>query len=687
MPRVRRVLSAAVLTGVLAAGFLATPASATSAPAPDCSTANFSDNQPGASTFEPVRWMQCEGITHGYADGTYRTARHVSRGESLAFIYRYLDAEPAATDAFPDVPSAHAHAEPISWGEAEKITTGYADGTFRPEREVTRGEFASFLYRAVDPEQAGSAPQFADVPATSAHHDAIAWLAAEEISQGYSDGTFRPRQHITRGEAAILLHRHAVPAGTPGDCRPEQSGTVAYFQDAHEFSPVARDDGQRGSISRLATVLGQVQEQNDAPATVFGGDLAGGTLFGGIYRGMPFVEAFNELGVDAATFGQHDFDFGAEHARDLVAASTFPWISSNIKTPVGEPFLPGRISGVVEAGDLRIGVIGLTGSLQNSSANAEVTQIDYVEASRAALTELESQDVDAVIASAQIDLADARALMAEVPELQVVFREEDSAESAASVEEMANERLIVTGTGDYGAVMEVDFTADACDEVEVAWGIHPVVAQDPEWLQVEQDYEQDLAAQLDREVGTATEALGREQLGYLSADALRSHFDADLGWMNGGGVRADLDAGPISLRELHSIHPYSNTGVLVEVTGDQLVAALNQGADSNPGGSGGFPRPSGFTFAYSPDAPQGERVSEVELADGSAVEAEGTYTLAITNYVAINGGDGVTALQDAPVLVSPEEGIADNQALINHVTALETVTQQAPRTEVLGAGS
>lgn len=114
---------------------------------------------------------------------------------------------------------------------------------------------------------------------------------------------------------------------------------------------------------------------------------------------------------------------------------------------------------------------------------------------------------------------------------------------------------------------------------------------------------------------------------------------------------------------------------------------LNQGADSNPGGFGGFPRPSGFTFAYSPDAPQGERVSEVELADGSAVEAEGTYTLAITNYVAINGGDGVTALQDAPVLVSPEEGIADNQALINHVTALETVTQQAPRTEVLGAGS
>ena len=63
---------------------------------------------------------------------------------------------------------------------------------------------------------------------------------------------------------------------------------------------------------------------------VFGGDLGGGTLFGGVFRGRPMVEAFNRIPVDLASFGQHDFDFGAEHARSLVARSRFTWFTSKV---------------------------------------------------------------------------------------------------------------------------------------------------------------------------------------------------------------------------------------------------------------------------------------------------------------------------------------------------------------------
>lgn len=467
---------------------------------------------------------------------------------------------------------------------------------------------------------------------------------------------------------------------------PSADGTILFFQDAHEFSPRPHANGvQRGSISRLATVLGGLEETNNSPATIFGGDLAGGTLFGGIYKGVPFVEAFNKLGVDAATFGQHDFDFGTNHTRDLVAASDFKWISSNIETRAAEPFLPGQTVGVVEAGGLRIGVIGLTGSLQNSSANAELVQTDYVAASRAALTQLGSQDVDVVVASAQIDLADAEALMAEVPEIQVIMREENSAAAQANITELDNDRLIVTGMGDYGAVMEIDITANLCGDVTTDARIHAVdqtVERDPEWFAVEQSYEADLSNKLDTVVGESTAALTRPEIAYTSADGLRSHFNADLGWINGGGIRADLDAGPITLRELHAIHPYSNVGMLIEVTGAQLVAALNQGADSNPNGSGGFPQPSGFTYAYVPGAPQGQRITDVRLTDGTPVSSEATYSLAITNYVAVNGGDGVTALQNAPVIVTPDEGIADNAALIAYVEKVGTISPLAPRVEI-----
>ncbi|WP_427007970.1 bifunctional metallophosphatase/5'-nucleotidase [Pseudarthrobacter sp. H2] len=467
---------------------------------------------------------------------------------------------------------------------------------------------------------------------------------------------------------------------------PSNEGTVLYFQDAHEFSPRPHaNDVQRGSISRLATVLADLTASNHSPATIFGGDLAGGTLFGGIYKGVPFVEAFNELGVDVATFGQHDFDFGTDHTRDLVAASEFEWIASNIEKHGGEPFLPGQTVGVVKAGDLRIGVIGLTGSLKNSSANAELTQTGYVDASRTALSELESRDVDVVVASAQIDRADAEALMAEVPEIQIIMREEDSAAAQADVTELENERLIVTGMGDYGAVLEIDIAADLCGRITTDATVHAVdqaVEREPKWFAVEQAYEADLSNKLDTVVGESTAALTRPQIAYTSADGLRSHFNADLGWINGGGIRANLDAGPITLRELHAIHPYSNTGMLIQVTGTQLVDALNQGADSNPTGSGGFPQPSGFTYSYTPGAPQGQRITDVRLTDGTPVSSEATYSLAITNYVAVNGGDGVTALQNAAVMVTPDEGIADNASLIAYVEKLGTINPQAPRVEI-----
>lgn len=467
---------------------------------------------------------------------------------------------------------------------------------------------------------------------------------------------------------------------------PSKQGSVLYFQDAHEFSPRPHANGvQRGSVSRLATVLTGLETSNNSPATIFGGDLAGGTLFGGIYKGVPFVKAFNELGVDAATFGQHDFDFGTSHTRDLVAASNFPWISSNIDERTGGPFLPGHTAGVVNAGELRIGVIGLTGSLENSSANVELKQTDYVDASRAALAELKEQNVDVVVASAQIDLADAEALMAEVPEIQVIMREENSAAAPANITELDNERLIATGMGDYGAVLEIDIEKNLCGDVTTNGQIHAVdqtVERDPEWYAVEQAYETDLSSQLDKVVGESTAALSRPEIAYTSADALRSHFNADLGWMNGGGIRADLNAGPITLRELRSIHPYSNVGMLIEVTGSQLVAALNQGADSNPSGGGGFPRPSGFTYAYTPSFPKGERVTDVRLANGTPIDPAGTYSLAITDYVAVNGGDGVTAFQNAQTLVKRDDGIADNASLIAYVEKMGTIGPKPARVEI-----
>lgn len=173
---------------------------------------DFVDNQPGTRYYEPIRWLQLAGITGGYADGTFRKDRDITRAESLAFIYRYVQPDSVVSGApFPDVPANHSFVEPISWAKAEHITGGYADGLFKPARSVTRGEFASFLYRTMDPDHLGPEDtEFKDVSVTSTHYEAITWLASEGLSVGYRDGTYRPDQHITRGEAATLMYRYEM---------------------------------------------------------------------------------------------------------------------------------------------------------------------------------------------------------------------------------------------------------------------------------------------------------------------------------------------------------------------------------------------------------------------------------------------------------------------------------------------
>ncbi|WP_188805976.1 tannase/feruloyl esterase family alpha/beta hydrolase [Citricoccus zhacaiensis] len=171
----------------------------------------FSDNLPGSPYYTPVQWMARTGLSLGYADGTFRKSQAVTRAETAAFLYRYIqpDFDAPEESPFSDVSENSGHFAAIAWAAAEEITRGYADGTFRPGTSVTRGEFATLLYRLEAPDHhAPAISPFKDLPVGGSNYEAITWLASEGISLGDTDGNYNQTAPVSRGHISAFLQRY-----------------------------------------------------------------------------------------------------------------------------------------------------------------------------------------------------------------------------------------------------------------------------------------------------------------------------------------------------------------------------------------------------------------------------------------------------------------------------------------------
>ena len=188
-------------------------------------TINFSDVPPGWTFDHEIRWLSQLGVTSGYDEVggtvTYRGSQPVLREQMAAFLYRFEhegsnpeSGSPAAD--FTDVAASHPFTAHIAWLADEGITTGYADGAFRPGQPVLREQMAAFLYR-----MAGSPPvtlpqgsPFRDVPTTHVFFTEIVWLSRSGITTGYDDGSFAPSQPVRREQMAAFLYRTEYPQVT-----------------------------------------------------------------------------------------------------------------------------------------------------------------------------------------------------------------------------------------------------------------------------------------------------------------------------------------------------------------------------------------------------------------------------------------------------------------------------------------
>ena len=168
-------------------------------------------------------------------------------------------------------------------------------------------------------------------------------------------------------------------------------------------------------------------------------------------------------------------------------------------------------------------------------------------------------------------------------------------------------------------------------------------------------------------------------MGDLCADAYRDQAQADIAFVNSGGVRISIGKGNITYGDILSLSPFGNMLCVIEVTGQDILDALEWGVRSVPRENGSFPQVSGLSFEVdlSIESPcidddddmlmtiEGERRVKNVLVGGEPIDPDKTYTLAGHDYMLLQIADGYTMFRDAPILQDKVK--LDNQVLIDYI--------------------
>ena len=213
-------------------------------------------------------------------------------------------------------------------------------------------------------------------------------------------------------------------------------------------------------------------------------------------------------------------------------------------------------------------------------------------------------------------------------------------------------------------------------------------APDPELQAAVDAYLGGLEQELDVEIGSTTVELdsrrsvvrSRESgIANLFADAMRAATGADVALTNGGGIRADRVYPPgttLLRRDIQSELPFGNRTILLQVTGADLLAALENGVGGVEMGAGRFPHVSGMAFAFDASKPPGSRIADVTVGD-TPLDPSRTYRVATNDFLG-RGGDGYDMFADAPRLIDAAAGKLVAAQVIDAIAAAGEV---APKVE------
>ena len=475
----------------------------------------------------------------------------------------------------------------------------------------------------------------------------------------------------------------------------------------------------------LQQIRDSLRARGDTVLLVDDGDAVQGEPVGTMTRGEAIISLMNALEYDVAIPGNHEFDYGMEQFLHLTELAEFPYICCNF-THEGE--LVFEPSLILEAGGRKIGFVGVTTPETPISSTPRYFQNEEGEFIYGFCGEEEGEALYRAVQQAVDDVR------AQGVDYVVVLGHLGNAESArpwtyADVIEHTNgidvlldghshdtEQVTMKNKDGDEVIRSACGTKLACVgycripvEGEITCGLYtwnnPVSA--PELLGIQNEMSQavaDATEELKAKLGevvaeaaveltindpTETDTNGRPirmvrraetNLGDLVADAFRDQGGADIAINGGGGIRASIPAGNVTREDILKVNPFGNSLCVIQVTGQQLLDALEWGSRAVPSEDGGFLQVSGLSYEVHTgvESPclkddkgmfagiEGERRVRNVLVGEAPLDPEAVYTLAGVDYWLLENGDGYTMFDGAPLLQDRVK--LDNQVLIDYIT-------------------
>jgi len=496
----------------------------------------------------------------------------------------------------------------------------------------------------------------------------------------------------------IAVATTSAQTSAPSPSSRETTITILQLNDVYQIAPV--DRGKRGGMARVATIARTVRVASPNTLFLLAGDFISPSLASRMFKGKQMIDALNSAGLDIATLGNHEFDFGSDILRERMKDSRFAYTIANvIDKATGKPFGGASPYIIRELGGVRVAIFGLllTDTATMSTPGQGVRFDDAVKAGMRVARKLRRQGADLVIALTHLPMPQDKQLAASGDIDLIVGGHEHELLQA-----VAGGALIVKAGSDARNLGRIDLHLARTGNPRPAtrkgrrsrfrlqsldWQVIPVtdaVTDDAETAAVVAGYEQQLNASLGEVIGrtsvtldvrAATVRHGESNIGNFIADAYRAALDSDVALVNSGSLRSDATYGPgeLTKKDVLSVLPFENAIVKVKLTGAHLKRLLENGVSQAGHEDGRFPQVSGITFTYDASRAVGSRVTSFAVG-GQPVQADKSYTMAVSAYV-FGGGDSYD-FKGAELVISAEAGPVEPDVVMEAIRKAGTIAPQ-----------